>query len=141
MNERKARIAWKSKLTGHSGHGDFLPEPDAKRLCARANHDFPDLEHWLEYQTDNPESPSSPEVPTMKRYKYITIEQNPDPLQTQRHPFFWIRNNKSGAILGRIDRYDRWNMYVFAPESNKCVFSASCLRDILDFMQNHIPKS
>ena len=68
------------------------------------------------------------------KYKYIEITKEKD--------FFgdiWylIKNNKSGKRLGTIDYEERWKQWVFMP-GRGCIFSWDCLRDIIDFIKNHI---
>lgn len=45
------RIAWKSKVTGYSGHGEWHPVDDivdGKRWADMLNEAFPDIHHWIE---------------------------------------------------------------------------------------------
>lgn len=43
------RIAWKSKITGFSGHGTATFSYDvAKEQCEDMDKEFPDISHWLE---------------------------------------------------------------------------------------------
>jgi hypothetical protein len=57
MKEQKSRVAWKSRHTGNTGHGEYLPDETAKAALALAKRDFgEDLEHWLE-----PEPNSTPQ--------------------------------------------------------------------------------
>lgn len=72
----------------------------------------------------------------MKKYKFITIKQVGDEL-FEKKPVYRIFNNKSKDQLGIISYYKPWKEYVFSsiPE---CVFNNSCLRDVLDFIENEI---
>ena len=74
----------------------------------------------------------------MKKYKFIHIKQVNNEL-FEKKPVFRIFNNKSGDQLGIISYYKPWKEYVFSsiPE---CVFNNSCLRDVLDFIENQIDK-
>jgi hypothetical protein len=45
---KRYRVAWKSKLTGATGHGECLSERDAKAWMEKANRENAELEHWLE---------------------------------------------------------------------------------------------
>lgn len=82
----------------------------------------------------------------MKNYKYITIMQLNDELFGEK-PVFRIFNNKSLAKqespldgqIGIISYYKPWREYVFSSKL-ECVFNNSCLRDVLDFIDNEIPK-
>lgn len=44
------RIAWKSKRTGHEGHGEFRERDreDYEEIAAKLNRDFPAIDHWVE---------------------------------------------------------------------------------------------
>lgn len=80
----------------------------------------------------------------MKVYKFITIKQTNEELFGGK-PVYRIYNNRAlkkhgetlDAQLGIISFYKPWKEYVFSsiPE---CVFNNSCLRDVLDFIDNHI---
>ena len=41
-------VAWRSLLTGHTGHGQPLPKPVAESIVRSANLEWPDIEHWTE---------------------------------------------------------------------------------------------
>ena len=72
----------------------------------------------------------------MKKYKYIFIEQKNGEMFEGR-PVYRIYNNRSKNQLGFISFYKQWKEYVFS-SSDECVFNNSCLRDVLDFMDNQI---
>jgi hypothetical protein len=72
----------------------------------------------------------------MKKYKYITIKETPGGVY-DKHPIYKIINNKSGDRLGRISYYPRWKQFI-AEFSPYAVFNNTCLRDIIDFMENEI---
>ena len=72
----------------------------------------------------------------MKKYKYIFIEQKNGEMFEGR-PVYRIYNNRSKNQLGIISFYKQWKEYVFS-SSDECVFNNSCLRDVLDFMDNQI---
>jgi hypothetical protein len=77
-----------------------------------------------------------------KKYKFITIKQ-PNLLSGDisrgetfnDKPVFRIYNNKGGEQLGILSWYKPWRQYVFSSQA-ECVFNNSCLRDVLDFMEN-----
>jgi hypothetical protein len=73
----------------------------------------------------------------MKKYKHIYINELPDE-QRDDKPVYGIFNNNSNVIIGQLSFYNAWNQYVFesAPD---CIFSASCLRDVIDFIENGMP--
>lgn len=75
------------------------------------------------------EEPTAPVV----RYKFIYIKHNGELFEG--HPVYRIYNNKTQAQLGIISWYKPWKEYVFSsiPE---CVFNNSCLRNVLDFIEN-----
>lgn len=50
-----------------------------------------------------------------------------------------IINNKSNDMLGEIYYYPPWRQYVVGFFEG-CIFNNTCLRDIIDFMENEIPK-
>ena len=72
----------------------------------------------------------------MKKYKYIFIEQKNGETFEGR-PVYRIYNNRSKNQLGIISFYKQWKEYVFSSH-DECVFNNSCLRDVLDFMENQI---
>ena len=71
----------------------------------------------------------------MKKYKFITIKR------AIHDKHFWrITNNKSGEYLGAIKRWESWKQYVFTADRDS-IWSADCLRDVIDFIENEIPKA
>ena len=74
----------------------------------------------------------------MKKYKYITIDQF-DQEYWKKKPLYRIKNNRHGYYIGLICWYPDWKQYVFCSEQNS-VFNNDCLRDVLDFMENHAGK-
>ena len=61
------------------------------------------------------------------RYEYVHFER----IKATRD---WLcRNNQSKAIIGYVTWYRQWKQYVFEGREG-CVFSASCLRDVADFL-------
>jgi hypothetical protein len=70
-----------------------------------------------------------------KRYKYITIKQTNGEI-FENYPVYRIYNNKSNSQLGILSFYKPWKEYVFSSKE-ECVFNNSCLRDVLDFLENH----
>jgi hypothetical protein len=73
-----------------------------------------------------------------KKYKFITIEQEGDEV-FEGKPVYRIYNNRNNSQLGIISYYKSWKQYVFSSQP-ECVFNNSCLRDVLDFMENHAGK-
>ena len=63
------------------------------------------------------------------KYKYVHFEDNGS-------GGYWCLNNKSGDILGEITYYARWKDYVFSAWNDLCVFNATCLDDISEFMKS-----
>jgi len=46
---KKFRIAWRSKLTGYTGHGEYcLTEQGAMDWLRYSNRNFPEIFHWIE---------------------------------------------------------------------------------------------
>lgn len=74
-----------------------------------------------------------------KKYKYITIRQVGGEV-FEKKPVYRIFNNRNASSqLGIISYYTPWKEYVFSSQPD-CVFNNSCLRDVLDFIENVIPK-
>ena len=71
-----------------------------------------------------------------KKYKYITIRQEGEEM-FEGKLVYRIFNNKTNFQLGIISFYKSWKQYVFSSQLG-CVFNNSCLRDVLDFMENEI---
>ena len=71
-----------------------------------------------------------------KKYKFIHIKQEHEEVFCG-HPVYRIFNNKTKAQLGIISWYKFWKEYVFSSQP-ECVFNNTCLRDVLDFMENRI---
>ena len=71
----------------------------------------------------------------MKKYKWITIKQEDDEVFEGR-PCYRIFNNKNLSQIGIISFYKPWKQYVFSSQPD-CVFNNSCLKDVLDFMENY----
>jgi hypothetical protein len=74
----------------------------------------------------------------MKKYKFIYIEQKNNEL-FEGKPVYRVFNNKSKNQLAIISFYRPWKQYVFSSH-DECVFNNSCLRDIIDFMENEVIK-
>lgn len=75
----------------------------------------------------------------MKKYKYITIRQVSEEI-FNNHPVYRIFNNKSNGQIGVLSFYKPWKQYVFSSRED-CVFNDSCLRDVIDFIDNVIKKT
>ncbi len=85
----------------------------------------------------------------MKKYKFITIEQEDNEAHEGR-PVYYICNNKDlrraseerlprPLPIGLLAWYKPWKQYAFSSHE-RAVFNKSCLRDIIDFIENEIPK-
>lgn len=74
----------------------------------------------------------------MKKYKFIYIEQVGQEIFNKK-PVYRIFNNRNKSQLGILSWYPPWKEYVFSSQL-ECVFNNSCLRDVLDFIENQIPK-
>lgn len=74
---------------------------------------------------------------TPVKYKFFSIQQNGEE-QFEGHPVYRI-HDKANAQIGIISWYKPWKRYVFSSMTG-CVFDASCLRDVLDFMEDKINK-
>lgn len=72
----------------------------------------------------------------MKKYKFITIRQENNEVWAGR-VVYRVFNNKSNEQLAILSYYKPWKQYVFSSQ-NGCVFNNSCLRDVLDFLENEI---
>ena len=72
----------------------------------------------------------------MKRYRFITIQQNLDEL-FEGKPVYRVYTNKDHAQLATISWYKPWKQYVFSSQEG-CVFNNSRLKNILDFLENVI---
>lgn len=73
---------------------------------------------------------------TIKQYKYITIVHNKTETFNDR-PVYRIFNTKAKVQIAVISYYKPWKQYVFSSHE-QCVFNNTCLRDILEFMENDI---
>lgn len=63
------------------------------------------------------------------KYKYIYFEKTP-----VNEDEWDIWNNRHQDLIGRIKYYEPWKQYVFIGRDD-CIFSASCLADIIDFIK------
>ncbi len=68
-----------------------------------------------------------------KKYRFITIKQVDDEI-FEAKPVYRIFNNKGSEQLAILSWYKPWKQYVFSSKDD-CVFNNSCLRDVLDFME------
>ena len=75
----------------------------------------------------------------MKKYQYITIQQVNDKLHEGK-PFYMITSNRKGSELGLIFYYPPWKQYVFSQSQENILFNNGCLHDIIDYIENVIPK-
>lgn len=67
-----------------------------------------------------------------KQYEYIEmVEVTADSVKTKR---FAVMNRTHGYALGEIGWSPPWRQYIFKPFSDT-IFSAGCLKDIIDFIE------
>jgi hypothetical protein len=76
----------------------------------------------------------------MGRKKYKFMEIAPTSQDWEGKPVYSITNLRGAYQIGRLLYYRPWRQYVFEGREN-AVFNASCLRDIIDFIENEIPKA
>ncbi len=74
----------------------------------------------------------------VKTYKFIEMRVIENEIHAFK-PVYRIFNRKHGDELGAIFYFPRWKQFVFKAQED-AVFNNSCLRDILDFMENHAGK-
>lgn len=66
--------------------------------------------------------------------KYLDFVQAPPKPKTK----VWQVWSKSGSYLGEIKYYAPWRQYCYLIDVNdELVFSRSCLKDLIDFMEEH----
>lgn len=73
----------------------------------------------------------------MKTYKFIEIRE--DGTTSGGHRVYGVYNKKSGNWIGSLDYYPQWEQYVLDGDWD-AIWSIECLRDIIDFMENHAGK-
>lgn len=61
------------------------------------------------------------------RYKFINMEK------IENENSWYVKNNRSGGILGKIAWYKPWRQYCFLPKA-MTVFNTGCLDDIKHFI-------
>ena len=66
----------------------------------------------------------------MTENKYIHFEQLETKTKTE---VWWVKNIRSGAVLGEIKWYGAWRQYCFFP-SALSIFNPTCLDDINQFI-------
>lgn len=71
-----------------------------------------------------------------KVYKHITIYLDEEQ-QYYDKPVYIVINTKNEDALGYLYYESKWNQYVFTAEKD-IIFSVSCLKDIIDFIENEI---
>lgn len=71
--------------------------------------------------------------------KYRHINFQPEGEDGAAKGRWWIRNNKSGGILGAVIYYRRWKSHIVQFEDT-AVFDINCLRDIANFMDQLSPQ-
>ncbi len=68
----------------------------------------------------------------MKKYKFIRIEK----AGVGRYHI----QDRLGDLIGKIRSYRRWKLWAFEAELGS-IWSTSCLKDVIDFIENEIPKA
>ena len=81
----------------------------------------------------------------MKKYKFITIKPMDDNIRPAdpTEETYLIFNNKQIEQyydIGIIRWHRPWREWVFETDPSS-IWSVSCLRDIIDFIENEIPKA
>ena len=72
-----------------------------------------------------------------KVYKHITIEDTEETYYDK--PVFGVINTKHEDVLGYIAYEPGWKQFIFAANrQDDIIFSVSCLKDIIDFIENEI---
>jgi len=72
-----------------------------------------------------------------KLYKHITIEEIEDTYMDKA--VYVITNTKNESLLGYIAWEPNWKQFVFsANREDDIIFSVSCLKDIIDFIEKEI---
>jgi hypothetical protein len=72
-----------------------------------------------------------------KVYKHITIYEAEETYHDK--PIYGVMNTKHGDMLGYIAWEPNWKQFVFsANREDDIIFSVSCLKDIIDFIENEI---
>ncbi len=71
------------------------------------------------------------------KYKFITIDVVVDETQYDK-PIHAIVNNKISDVIGYITYYPPWKQFVFNQAHEGVVFNNECLKNIVDYMENHI---
>jgi hypothetical protein len=74
----------------------------------------------------------------MHKYKFIFIDQVDNEVFNKK-PVYRIYNNRTKAHLGILSWHPPWKEYVFSSQP-ECIFNNSCMRDVLDFIENKITK-
>ena len=69
------------------------------------------------------------------RYKYIHfVESTPMGFTKLEHPIHLCKNNRSKEELGYALYDEKWKQYVFSQSAEGVIFSADCLTDIIDYL-------
>ena len=68
-----------------------------------------------------------------RQYEYIAIERISSSKSGKTH-LYHVTNRRFGTTLGHIRWFARWRQYVYEPSSHT-VYSAGCMRDIIDFIE------
>jgi len=72
-----------------------------------------------------------------KIYKYITIASSG---QYENKPLYEVTDNRGSDVLGYVFYYKPWKGYCFGVVDDRSVFNNTCLRGIIDFIENHAGK-
>jgi hypothetical protein len=66
------------------------------------------------------------------KYKYVRFEH--DTGKGSIRDLWWCRDSETSQVLGAIEFSDLHKQFVFIM-ANEIIFTADCLRDIADFME------
>ena len=67
--------------------------------------------------------------------KHLSVEVFEPPTKKHKTSVFGIRSKHDNSVLGLIYWHNAWRQYIFEPQGN-CIWSAGCLSDLRDFIQD-----
>ena len=70
------------------------------------------------------------------KYNFITIKQIGNE-SWHNKPVYRVFNNKTDNQIAIITYYNPYKKYVFESREG-CIFANTCLRDIIDFLENKV---
>lgn len=71
------------------------------------------------------------------KYKFINFEKSDR--KNAGRPVYYVKNNKTGVQLGVVYYEKKWRKYAIYTREG-IIFDDKCLKDIIDFMENHAGK-